>query len=219
MWGFRTIPPVAMSQAVLPVLEAVPVSCYSWLFRTWSFENNIIVEIEQLEVDDELISEHSEDGTSKTEHFFIDQPPKVSKRNNHDITPVEHVFVDCAAQTEVTLSMIAADVQWTPTITEFFVSEQRSDEPETSRLERAIIAQQHDELPAAVGQVWETDNSASDGKVTVDGMNDEGELVTFEQRGEEAEEKNEEVNDEEAVQVSDQIQNIERIRGGDLPQR
>ena len=79
----------------------------------------------------------------------------------------------------MTLSLTAADVQWTPTITEFFVSEQRSDEPEMSRLERAIIAQQHDELPAVIEQGWEADDSSDEDDLSVNGMNDAGELDTL----------------------------------------
>ena len=99
MSGFRTISPVAMTQAAPPGLEAVPVSCYSGSFRIWSSENDIVAEREQLEADDESIFEHdsaSEDGASKTEHFFIDQPPEISKRNGGNIIPEERTFVDCA---------------------------------------------------------------------------------------------------------------------------
>ena len=150
-----------MPQAPPPCLDAVPVSCYSGSFRTWGFENDTIPDLETSEADDELISEHSEHCKSSAEHFFIGQSPEIRKQHDSE----DRKFADWSVQTEVTLSLNDSDIK-------FFVGERRSDESEMSSLERAIIAQQHDRLPAPVEQEWETDSSGSENEVSVNGVND-----------------------------------------------
>ena len=68
-----------MTQDTPPVFEAVPFSCYSGSFRTWAFDNDIMAEFEDSEVEesgfnDEFVPEEceAEESISKTEHFNID---------------------------------------------------------------------------------------------------------------------------------------------------
>ena len=76
-----------------------------------------------------------------------------------------------------------------------------------SSLERAIIAQQADEVPHHRNQQWETDSSASESETFIA----DGEEETFEHRGNEAKEEMEDVDAAErddTVSVADRIQNI-----------
>ena len=68
-------------------MKAVLVSCCSGLFRTWSFENDIMAEfeeseVEESEVDEELIPDQHQDNGLKTEHYNIDFSPETSKHSN-----------------------------------------------------------------------------------------------------------------------------------------
>ena len=136
--------PTAMAQDTPPGLEVVPVSCYSGSFRTWAFDHDLIAEFDAEDNDDDYGDEDDEifeflDNTDQTEHFFIDQSPDNSKICD----PESRVLVDCAVQTDITLSINAANIKWTPSIV------RRSP---MSSLERAIRQQRGDELPAHGGQ-------------------------------------------------------------------
>ena len=99
-------------------VEAVPFSCYSGSFKTWSFENDIIPDLEKSEADDEeflveqeeFISEQSRYQTP--EHFSIGKSPDIDYTVHHE----GRTFADCSVQTELQLSLTAADIMWTPTI-------------------------------------------------------------------------------------------------------
>ena len=143
-------------------MEAVPVSCCSVSFRTWAFDNDIMAEFEDSEVedpgfDDEFVCEKCEveESIAKTEHFNIETSPEkeTSRHSNFD----DRTFADIGIQTETTLSLTAADVTWTPTI-ENFIAERNIDKSGMSNLNRTIFAQECDELPGFTEQQWETDS-------------------------------------------------------------
>ena len=145
-----------MTQATPPGLEAVLASCYHGSFRTWSFENDIMAEfegsqVEESEFDEDFIPEQREDNSLKTEHYFIDHSPETSKQSNSEDRTVTEIRV----QTETTLSLTAADVKWTPTI-ETFVVERNIDKSGMSILDRAIFAQECDDLLGFTEQRWKT---------------------------------------------------------------
>ena len=75
------------------------------------------------------------------------QVPETSKQSNSEGC----TFAECAFQTKTILTLTAADIKWAPTI-ETFVDDRRSDKSKMSSLGSAIIAQQHDELPAPIEQ-------------------------------------------------------------------
>ena len=154
---------------------------------------------------------------STPEHFSIDKSPEISTQTNDIDHAVHHegrTFANCSVQTELQLSLTAADIVWTLTIKTCDAGQCISRgagpsdvvdyEPEMSSIERAIIAQQHDELPAHGEPEWETESSAS-----------AGEASAMESREDESEEdKLDKLHDAEAtassVSVADRIQNIER---------
>ena len=132
-----------MMQDTPPGLEGVPVSCYSGSFRTWAFDNDLMAEFEdeigESGFDDEFVDEECKvEGTPKTEHFNIDISPEIntSTHSNFD----DRTFAEIGIQTETTLSITAADIIWTPTITSVIV-ERDIDTSGKSTLDRAIFAQ------------------------------------------------------------------------------
>ena len=62
--------------------------------------------------------------------------------------------------TETTLSINAADITWTPTVTSVII-ERNIDTSGMSTLDRAIFAQECDELPSAAAPQCETDSDAT----------------------------------------------------------
>ena len=102
-----------MTQDTPPGLEAVPVSCYSGSFRTWAFDNDLIPELDMSEADDhEYKHEDDENFEDNVDHYFIDQSSDDSKIGDTE----NRIFVDCAIQTDVALSLTAANIKWTPCI-------------------------------------------------------------------------------------------------------
>ena len=149
-------------------------------------------EVEESGFDNELVPEECEDNSSKTERYNIDTSPETTRHINVD----DRTFVEIGIQNETTLSLTAADVRWTPTI-ETFVAERNIDKSGMSILDRAIFAQECDELPGFAEQQWETDSDVTEN--------------ASESRGEVTEEETEDVAEEDLkpVSVANRIQTIE----------
>ena len=77
----------------------------------------------------------------KTENYNIDTSPETSRHSNVD----DRTFVEIGIRSETTLSLTAADATWTPTIKNF-IAERNIDTSGMSTLDRAIFAQECDEL-------------------------------------------------------------------------
>ena len=102
----------------------------------------------------------------------------------------DRTFAEIGIQTETTLSINAADITWTPTCTSVIV-ERNIDADGMSTLERAIFAQECDELPSAAEPQYETDSDdASEGNVDLrgDAAEEETEDVAVGVRNSEGEE-------------------------------
>ena len=72
-------------------------------------------------------------------------------------------FAEIGIQTETTLSTNSADITWTPTCTSV-IFERNIDAASLSTLERAIFAQEGDDLPSAAGPQWGTGSDATSGQ-------------------------------------------------------
>ena len=104
------------------------------------------------------------------QHFNIDNSP-VDQQNAHEASvPEARERVDCGVQTEVTLSLNAMCVEWTPTISNAGVSENIIDGVD-AKMELAMLAQRLDVLPPAVAPEGEIDSDDDDESVI--GMADE----------------------------------------------
>ena len=125
---------------------------------------------------DEFVDEKCHvEGTLMTEHFNIGTSPDRdnSTRGSFD----NRTFCEIDVQTETTLSINAADINWTPTCTSFIV-ERKIDAASMSTLESAIFAQECDELPSAFDPQYETDTDDDEFENNVDLRGDEAEEET-----------------------------------------
>ena len=111
---------------------------------------------------------------------------RLSKNNSRHSHFDDRTFAEIGIQTETTLSL-TADIAWTPTITSVIV-ERNIDTYGMSILDRAIFAQECDELPSVTEQQWEMDSDDTED--------------AFESRGDEAEEETEDVAEEELEPIS-----------------
>jgi hypothetical protein len=150
--------------AAPPGLQGAPVSCYTSSFASWTFNRDVIPSLEESEDDDDEVDDDVETANVVEEvetlpkRFCIDKSPE-----QQPAEPVERTFAEIGVQTELSLSLNASDIRWTPTIDERRSSPAQV-EVATSTLERAIAAQQQDVLPAAVdpGEETDTDDESGD---------------------------------------------------------
>ena len=137
--------PAASTTGIIasPGLQGVPVSCYTSSFAAWTFSNTIIPDLDESEDDNDDGDDDVEEVETLPRHFFIDRSP-----DRQPTEPAERTFAEVGIQTELSLSLSASDIRWTPTINETFNHHSaRDDITEFSNLEQAIAAQQQDALP------------------------------------------------------------------------